>query len=66
MGLSLIGPFCSSFKTVPERIVLDIDNTDDAVHGGQQFTPVLVIALTAEERPRTGVLALVSFPGNEA
>jgi len=32
MGLSLIDLFCSSFKTVPERIVLDIDDTPDAVH----------------------------------
>jgi hypothetical protein len=29
--------FCASFKAVPERIVLDIDDTDDAVHGGQQL-----------------------------
>ncbi len=37
MGLSLIDLFCSSFKTVPERMVLDIDDTSDAVHGGQQL-----------------------------
>ena len=37
MGLSLIDLFCASFKTVPERIVLDIDDTPDAVHGGQQL-----------------------------
>jgi hypothetical protein len=37
MGLSMIDVFCASFKTVPERIVLDIDDTDDAVHGGQQL-----------------------------
>ena len=37
MGLSMIDLFCASFKTVPERIVLDIDDTDDAVHGGQQL-----------------------------
>ena len=37
MGLSLIDLFCASFKAVPERIVLDIDDTDDTVHGGQQL-----------------------------
>ncbi len=37
MGLSMIDLFCASFKRVPARIVLDIDDTDDAVHGGQQL-----------------------------
>jgi len=37
MGLSLIDLFCASFKAVPARIVLDIDDTDDAVHGSQQL-----------------------------
>ncbi len=37
MGLSMIDLFCASFKAVPERIVLDIDDTADAVHGGQQL-----------------------------
>ncbi len=37
MGLSMIDLFCDSFTRVPSRIVLDIDDTDDAVHGGQQL-----------------------------
>jgi len=37
MGLSMIDLFCESFERVPERIVLDIDDTADAVHGGQQL-----------------------------
>ncbi len=37
MGLSMIDLFCASFKRVPARFVLDIDDTDDAVHGGQQL-----------------------------
>ena len=37
MGLSLIDLFCASFKRVPDRIVLDIDDTSDSVHGGQQL-----------------------------
>ena len=28
---------CDSFERVPQRIVLDIDDTPDAVHGGQQL-----------------------------
>ena len=37
MGLSMIDLFCDSFDRVPDRIVLDIDDTADAVHGGQQL-----------------------------
>ena len=37
MGLSMIDLFCASFRDEPERIVLDIDDTDDAVHGGPQL-----------------------------
>ena len=29
--------YCESFRQVPRRIVLDIDDTFDAVHGGQQL-----------------------------
>jgi hypothetical protein len=29
--------FCDSFAVVPARIVLDIDDTEDEVHGGQQL-----------------------------
>ena len=31
------GSYCESFATVPKRITLDIDDTFDAVHGGQQL-----------------------------
>ena len=37
MGLSMIDLFCESFDRVPDRIILDIDDTGDAVHGGQQL-----------------------------
>jgi len=37
MGHALIDLFCASFKRVPARIVLDIDDTSDAVHGNQQL-----------------------------
>jgi hypothetical protein len=33
----MIDLFCDSFKSVPKHIVLDIDDTPDTVHGGQQL-----------------------------
>ena len=38
MGLKLIDLFCQSFRTVPGQIVLDIDDTTDRTHGGQQLS----------------------------
>ena len=37
MGAAMIDLYCDSFRQVPDRIVLDIDDTFDAVHGGQQL-----------------------------
>jgi hypothetical protein len=37
MGRALVDLYCESFGQVPERITLDIDDTFDAVHGGQQL-----------------------------
>jgi hypothetical protein len=37
MMAAMIDLFCDSFETVPRRIVLDIDDTEDRVHGGQQL-----------------------------
>lgn len=37
MGKAMIDLYCESFKVVPKRITLDIDDTFDAVHGGQQL-----------------------------
>ena len=33
----MVDLYCASFRQVPKRIVLDIDDTFDAVHGGQQL-----------------------------
>jgi len=38
MGLALIDLFCDSFARVPKHIVLDIDDTTDRTHGGQQLS----------------------------
>ena len=37
IGIGFIDLFCSRFARPPKRIVLDIDETYDAVHGGQQL-----------------------------
>jgi hypothetical protein len=37
MMAAMVEVFCDSFKQVPRRIVLDIDDTEDRVHGGQQL-----------------------------
>src|SRR5512135_2876009 len=37
MMAAMVEVFCDSFEQVPRRIVLDIDDTEDRVHGGQQL-----------------------------
>ena len=37
VGRAMVDHYCHSFRQVPARIVLDIDDTFDAVHGGQQM-----------------------------
>lgn len=37
MGRAMIDHYCHSFRQAPRRITLDIDDTFDAVHGGQQL-----------------------------
>ena len=37
MGQAMVGLYCASFRQVPRRITLDLDDTFDAVHGGQQL-----------------------------
>jgi len=37
MMAAMVDLFCDSFEQVPRRIVLDIDDTCDPVHGGQQL-----------------------------
>ena len=38
MTAAMVDLFCDSFATVPRRIVLDIDDTEDRVHGTQQLS----------------------------
>ncbi len=37
MGRAMVDLYCASFREVPKRITLDIDDTFDAVRGGQQL-----------------------------
>src|SRR5215469_16359720 len=37
LGRALVAQYCGSFRSAPKRIVLDIDDTFDRVHGGQQL-----------------------------
>lgn len=37
MGIGMIDAFCDSFPRPPTRILLDIDDTTDRAHGGQQL-----------------------------
>ena len=37
LGRALVDVYCDLFRQVPKRIVLDVDDTFDAVHGGQQL-----------------------------
>lgn len=37
MGRAMVALYCGSFRQVPARIVLDIDDTFDTVHGEQQL-----------------------------
>jgi Transposase DDE domain group 1 len=37
MMAAMVELFCDSFDVVPRRILLDIDDTEDRVHGGQQL-----------------------------
>jgi hypothetical protein len=77
MGRAMVALYCASFRQVPRRIVLDLDDTFDPVHGGQQlrlfnayhdehgFQPLLVF--DGEGRPVAAMLRPARRPtGAEA
>jgi len=37
IGLAMIDLFCASYRSTPASIILDIDDTDDPVHGQQEL-----------------------------
>ena len=71
----MVDLYCESFRQVPKRIVLDVDDTFDAVHGGQQlrlfnahydeygFQPIVVF--DGEGRFITAVLRPAKRPGGK-
>ena len=75
MGRAMVDLYCGSFAKVPKRITLDIDDTFDAVHGGQQlrlfnahydeygFQPIVVF--DGEGRFITAVLRPAKRPGGK-
>jgi hypothetical protein len=77
MARAMVALYCASFRQVPRRITLDIDDTFDAVHGGQQlrlfnayydehgFQPIVVF--DGEGRPIAAMLRPARRPtGAEA
>ncbi len=75
MGRAMVDLYCESFRQVPKRITLDIDDTFDAVHGGQQlrlfnahhdeygFQPIVVF--DGEGRFITALLRPAKRPGGK-
>ena len=75
MGRAMVEHYCHSFRQVPRRIVLDVDDTFDAVHGGQQlrlfnahhdeygFQPIVVF--DADGRMIAAVLRPASRPSGK-
>jgi hypothetical protein len=71
---AMVGLYCASFRHVPRRVVLDVGDTFDAVHGGQQlrlfydeygFQPIVVF--DGEGRPVAAMLRPARRPtGAEA
>ena len=77
MARAMVGLYCDSVRQVPRRIVLDVDDTFDAVHGERQlwlfnahydeygFQPIVVF--DGEGRPVTAMLRPAKRPsGREA
>jgi hypothetical protein len=58
MGYAMVDFYCDSFRHVPRRIVLDVDDTFDAVHGGQQ------LRLFNAHYDEYGFLPIVVFDGD--
>jgi hypothetical protein len=75
MGRTMVDLYCGSFRQVPRRITLDIDDTFDAVHGDQQlrlfnahydeygFQPIVVF--DGEGRFITTMLRSAKRPGGK-
>jgi hypothetical protein len=56
---AMVELFCDSFAKVPNRIVLDIDDTEDRVHGHQQLALFHAIRDDTNEFLGCGVMAVI-------
>jgi Transposase DDE domain group 1 len=76
IGRGMIDLFCRGYSLAPHSIVLDIDDTDDMVHGGQQlslfnkhagghcFKPMVIFEATSG-KPLLALLRPVKRPSGE-
>ena len=76
IGVKMVAAFCDSFPRPPHQIVLDIDDTTDLTHGGQQlslfnthaggycFQPILIFE-AATQKPVASILRAVKRPSGE-
>lgn len=76
MGVKMIATFCDSFPRPPRQIVLDIDDTADLTHGGQQlslfnthaggycYQPILIFE-AATQKPVATILRPGKRPSGE-
>jgi hypothetical protein len=62
LGRAMVDLYCESFHQVPGRITLDIDDTFDAVHGGQQLRLFNATMNTAFSRSSCSTARAVSSP----
>ena len=56
MGRAMVDHYCHGFRQVPRRIVLDIDDTFDAMYGVQQLWLFNAIMVNTASRPRVEIM----------
>src|SRR6202035_5781875 len=57
MGRAMVDLYCESYSKVPKRIVLDIDDTFDAVHGGSSCAYSMRITMNMAFNPSSCSMA---------
>ena len=63
LGRALIEPYCASFRQVPKRIVLDVDDTFDRVMAASNYACSMpTMTITASSRSSSSMARAVSSP----